>query len=449
MNPLTGLLLLNVHILDANGPRDAESILVSDGRIAAIGAPPEDTSALQVVDATGLTVTPGLVDAHVHLSMDPAGFWRGDSAEQIDAFRRQYLRSYVAWGVTSVLDTGILPDDARDFRRLSAEGPSPDIHFLGPLVSPQGGYVSVVLPEFPGSSTAADVAERFAEFDDIGPVGVKLTYESGMVSKVWPLYNDEVRAAIRQEADKRDLPLFVHAFGPSEHMDALQAFEPRGTVHSLEKPSKKAIRAHAEAGTFVVSTMSVMDSNLIEFEQERLDDPLTALTVPPAQLASARDPDVWLKYKHAVSDHVMPNSPKWVKKFAVKLLSKDKPIRKRLVNNQKATLALHQAGVPIVLGSDSGNWNIFAFELHGPTSVRELVLLHQAGLDPVEAITAATLNPARMLGLAQDQGTIEVGKKAHLRILDGDPLTDFGTVVHPRFVVMDGELRTPEEWAAP
>ena len=153
--------------------------------------------------------------------MEPGGNWRDDSPEQIEAMRLQALRSYLAWGVTTVLDTGSLRADANAFDVYEEDHPHPEIAFLGPILSPEGGYPAVVLPDFPMVGTADDVREQFEEWDGLYRTGVKITFEEGMATRVWPLYSDEVKAAIREEAEQRDLPLFAHAMSVKEHHMAL------------------------------------------------------------------------------------------------------------------------------------------------------------------------------------------------------------------------------------
>jgi imidazolonepropionase-like amidohydrolase len=95
---------------------------------------------------------------------------------------------------------------------------------------------------------------------------------------------------------------------------------------------------------------------------------------------------------------------------------------------------MHRAGVPLLAGSDIGNPFVFpGFSLHD-----ELELFVQAGLSPLEALQAATLNPARYLGLTGSLGTIEEGKLADLVLLDANPLEDIGHTRRIAAVVTNG-----------
>ena len=111
------------------------------------------------------------------------------------------------------------------------------------------------------------------------------------------------------------------------------------------------------------------------------------------------------------------------------------------------TLAVDSsAGIPLVLGSDSGIWPIVPYELHGVTTLREIERLAQSGLTQAEALAAATQMPARMLALGTEIGTIEPGKRADLVIVRGDPLLDLRALRRVEWTVKDGVARTPAEW---
>jgi hypothetical protein len=98
--------------------------------------------------------------------------------------------------------------------------------------------------------------------------------------------------------------------------------------------------------------------------------------------------------------------------------------------------AMQKAGVPILAGTDTGNPFCFpGFSLHD-----ELALLVIAGLSPVEALRAATLNPAKFFGLDQRLGTIEQGKIADLVLLDANPLLDIRNTQRINAVVSNGRL---------
>jgi imidazolonepropionase-like amidohydrolase len=107
-------------------------------------------------------------------------------------------------------------------------------------------------------------------------------------------------------------------------------------------------------------------------------------------------------------------------------------VQARMEVNEQVIAALYKAGVPIVAGSDTG--------LIGYGLDRELELYVQAGMTPMAAIQTATLNAARAMKLEADSGTIEVGKRADLVLIDGDPLRNIGEIRRVWKVVTGGRM---------
>ena len=101
---------------------------------------------------------------------------------------------------------------------------------------------------------------------------------------------------------------------------------------------------------------------------------------------------------------------------------------------------VHDAGIPVVLGTDAGN----PLTLHGPAVYPELEAMAAAGLTPMQVLVAATRDAARAMG-RDDIGTLEVGRAADLVVLDGDPLADVANLRRVRLVARAGEIRTREE----
>jgi imidazolonepropionase-like amidohydrolase len=100
---------------------------------------------------------------------------------------------------------------------------------------------------------------------------------------------------------------------------------------------------------------------------------------------------------------------------------------------------LHRAGIPIVAGTDQ---TVPGYSLH-----REIELYVQAGFTPMEAIQAATIVPARALGLEKELGTIEKGKRGDLILINGDPLADIHNARNVEYVITNGTMyHTAELW---
>ncbi|HET7363506.1 MAG TPA: amidohydrolase family protein, partial [Burkholderiales bacterium] len=103
--------------------------------------------------------------------------------------------------------------------------------------------------------------------------------------------------------------------------------------------------------------------------------------------------------------------------------------------------AVWGAGIPVAMGTDAGNIGT----LHGPSVFRELGLMVQAGLTPLQALRAATVNGAKAMGMERDLGTLARGKLADVLILNADPLADVQNLSRIHRVVKDGQLFAPDE----
>ncbi len=441
------LLVTHARLWDGTGSavQADVDVWVHDGRIAAIGSGLPVPEGARIVEARGATVLPGLVDAHVHLAFDPGAALRGDPAELHPTLLAHHLRAYLACGVTTVLDPAIPEAEARLVADTLAGGaPGPRFLTLGVPFSPAGGYPAVVIPSFPSVASPAEVEAVMDTNVSLGVVGVKLTVEDGLVRPVWPLYTDQVRAAVLAGAAARDLPVYVHAMTVAEQGLALD-LDPHALVHPPDRLDDELVARAAASGVWVMTTLSPLDANRFAFHAQALDEPLVASTVPPIELATAADPELVREYEKRMIRTALPGLSPFAGLLA-SVVFREGPVEKRLRRTEEALRALHAAGVPLVMGSDSGNWPVIPFEFHGPTSIRELERLGAAGFAPEEVLLMATRNPARMLADDADFGTLEVGHVADLLIVDGDPLTDLGALRSLRLTVRAGDARTPSEW---
>jgi imidazolonepropionase-like amidohydrolase len=444
------LLIRNARLLDGTGapPREKVSILILNGRIKAIGEVAAEANLL-TLDVAGATVLPGLIDSHVHLSVVPGALIRKDSAASQRAQRLQQLRAYLACGVTTVLDAGIEPEVARELKRALEKGaPGPTTLFLGPTFFAPEGYGSFGRPV----DTPEQVRALFDVLDALGVVGVKLMLESGWTPfGSLPSHSPEIRRVIVQEAARRKLPIYVHASTESDYLQALD-LGAHALMHSLlyrdETLSKGFLTRMKASGAYQVSTISVMDALRIEFEPKRLDDSITQIAVPPVQLATARDPRSGRIHAESRVATAAGWLPPPARRAAAAYNFSDAAIAEAVANARRGLAAEQRIGIPIVVGSDSGNGPIMPYLFHGITTLREIELLGGAGLSPAEAIRAATLTPARMLGLASEIGTVEPGKRADLMIVRGDPLRDLRALRSVQWTVKNGVAHTPAEWMA-
>ena len=209
--------------------------------------------------------------------------------------------------------------------------------------------------------------------------------------------------------------------------------------------------------------MSTMDAPLAEFDLDRLDEPLLDVVVPEDEMRFARDPQKRALARAMHFGYLTPAPPAiespvvslFIKQprlasalfgGIMKLIHSQLVQEKALETSKDAIRRIHQAGIPIVLGSDSACTPSAIYDFHGFLTLRELELLGEAGLTPREALKAATVTPAEMLGLADQIGTVEAGKRADLVIVRDDPLVDLRAMRSVQWTVKDGVVRTPQEW---
>ena len=444
------LILRHARIVDARGARGPFSIRIEKGRITRVG---DDVGAgLPEIDVGAATVMPGVIDAHVHLSMAPSAVQRQDDAATSAQLRAHHLRAYLASGVTTILDPGIdntVMEDVRAHLRNGHAGP----RFLGlgtPLATP-GGYLEHLFP--PGISAPGQVGPHLDALVKAGAVGLKMTYERGLVVPIWRLHPPEIEQAVAAEAAARKLPVYVHA-QHEEMMRRALVLHPHAFVHSPRDASDDLAATLARTGIAVVSTLSLFDAQAPLLHPEELQDPQIQLVVPAAELASIVDPAQIGDCNGGMVAEMLPFVPGRYRDLLAWLLGTraglgvvDKAARAALARTQRSIMTMEHAGVAMVLGSDSGNWPLFSYFFHGPTTWRELRLLAEAGLSPAEVLAIATINPARMLGLEADIGTVEVGKVADLLVVDADPLRDVEKALRAlRLTVRAGVARTPKAW---
>jgi cytosine/adenosine deaminase-related metal-dependent hydrolase len=460
--PLSGrgsaadLLMRNARLVDGTGasPREGVSILIREGRIAQLGT---DVSAegVPVLDVSGASVLPGLIDAHVHLSWGPGSGLREDSPNDWGRFRAHYLRAYLACGVTTVLDAAAMPGAVRDIQSWLAAGhPGPRYLTLGPLLRPPGGYPSGY-PEgmWEPVSSAEEVEARLEELQPLGAAGVKVTIERGWLPlRDLPIHPPAMREAIRRGAAKRELPIYVHATSEADQAIGLE-MGAHALVHPIQYRrqdlSDAFVARMVESSAYQMTTFSVMDSPLALYHPERLDDPLVQLVVPGEELAAARDSRNGRAALRSMIRDEGPPMPDLLRDLVARFWFGEAMQLRALQHSQRAVLRLHRAGVRVVVGSDAPFRPSALYAFHGPTTLREIELLGVAGLSPAEALAAATRVPAEMLGLGDEIGTVEVGKRADLVVVRGDPLRDPRALRTVEWTVRDGVARTPAEWIAP
>ncbi len=440
--PTVDLVLRNARLVDAWGERVAD-LAITDGVIADLA---EGLVVVtdQELDLAGRTVTPGLIDSHTHVSFAAgSGLFDWDETTHDDLVQHG-LRAYVAAGVTTVLDCGSVDAELARVQAYLETGAGPRLLHLGEPPAPSGTYIPAVLPELGSQDTPEQLAAHVAGLAATGSTGIKVAFEDGVVKPLWPLPSADWLEALRTSADAEGLQVYAHAMSPEETLAAL-AVRPHALVHGLWEPDETAVTAVAAQDPYVIATMHIGVSALYPHRPDWQADPLRAQLGHPTLLANQADPEVREAMALAVGDLATPRLPAWLVK---RLAGSERYATGIYADRVEATAMLHQAGVKLVVGSDAPGWPVLIDNLPAWSTIRELELLHEAGLTPEEVLAAATRVPAEMLGRADELGRIAIGHVGDLVVMTGDPLTDVGawrTVTH---VVRAGVVRTPTEWLA-
>ena len=392
-------------LIDGTGKAPVQNaVLVIDGeRIVAAGpaAKVKIPQGARAVDLAGRTIMPGLINAHGHVGLVVGGQNRADgyTRESVQAQLLQYER----YGVAAVLTLGLNRDlvyEVRDEQRKSG-GPGASLFTAGRGIGAPGGAPPV--PSAPDqvyrpttlAEAVADVRETATHKPDYLKIWVDDVF--GKFNRMDP---GIFKAAI-EEAHRNNIKVASHIFYLTDAKAVIQNGVD-ALAHSVRDQPVDAelIDQMKKAGTWYVATLNV-DESFFVFADEpaMLDDPFLAGALPPESVQQFKSPE----YKAKVA-----SDPNVVK------------ARSASANGMKNLKALHDAGVHIAFGTDSG---ANPARIAGWGEHRELELMVRAGLSPMEALVAATRGSASMLG-ANDRGTLEKGKRADFLVLAGNPLED-------------------------
>jgi imidazolonepropionase-like amidohydrolase len=339
------------------------------GRVDAVGDGTLRRPGDEHVDARGGTLFPGLIDAHVHL---------------LPGAPRQAL----TFGVTTVLDMFSKPDTVRE--ALAAGPGAADVRSSSVGATAPGGHPSMMYAPFPYVTGPRDaerfVAGRVAE----GAAHLKVFYDDGSGGGPMPMPSLDVPtiAALTEAAHRAGLVVAAHVSTARGAVDLLATGVDVLAHVPFDPLAPRQVDAIAAAGVAVISTLSIADGF-----------PGNSLLAEPALVA--RLGPAWCAVLERQAQRWLPPQ---LPDFAVA--------------RENARL-LHQAGVPVLAGTDAPNPGT----VHGASLHRELGHLVAAGFSPSAALTAATARPADVFGLA-DRGRIRPGLRADLVLVPGRPDED-------------------------
>ena len=381
------------RVFDGEESLGVVDVEVADGKIARVGgSPPEG---VEVIDADGATLLPGLIDAHTHTDEGA-------------------LRLALTFGVTTEFDMLSMPEPMTRLRRLVAETNdladvrSPSVGLTHPDGHPHQLRTGEGDPEWPCATTVDEVAAfvegRIAEGADY----IKVLVEDGHVfSQSLPSLAPELVAATVREAHARDRMVLVHAMTVESATRAVDAGVDGLSHLFFDKPHPdELIEKIAASGMFVIPTLTVIAS----------------ITGEPAGEELANDPRVQAKM-----------SPVWLESLAGSFGASPRECFGYALD---AFAALQAAGVDLLAGTDAAHLGAPGMA-HGVSLHGELRLFVRAGYTPTETLRAATAVPARRFGL-DDRGRIKPGLRADLTLVNGDPTTTIGDTLALRRVWRGG-----------
>jgi imidazolonepropionase-like amidohydrolase len=375
-----------------------QTILIQGDKIASVGSDVQVPAGAQAIDLPNATVLPGLIDAHTHLTMT-TNFGYSQLAisiprEALNGARN--ARVTLDAGFTTVRNVGAsgFTDVALRDAINAGDVPGPRMLVSGPALSITGGHCDENLLPFEWHIQADGVADgveavqhRTREIIKYGADLIKICATGGVLSHgdnpQASQFTLEEMKAIVADAHRLGRKVAAHAHGAQGILWASEA-----GVDSIEHGSyidDAAIAEMKKNGTYLVPTLYLADWFLANAEK---------IGTPPELIAKGRE--------------VMPAARKNVARaFA--------------------------AGVKVGFGTDA------AVYPHG-LNAHEFAVMVKLGLTPLQAIQAATINDADLLGWSDRVGTIAPGKWADIVAVDGDPLADVTTLERVKFVMKGGEV---------
>jgi imidazolonepropionase-like amidohydrolase len=419
--------LQDVRLIDGTGapPRDHAQITIADGKVTTIRSallkiafPPN----ARVLNLQGKTVIPGLINGHGHLGLvkgvavSPENYTAENIQHQLDQYER--------YGVTTVISLGMNKDLLYQLRSAQEKGQLGGATILTAdrgLGSPGGMPPVKVGPDQlyrPG--TPEEARKDVDEMASRGPNLIKIWIDDNL-GKL-PKQKPDVYAAAIDETHKQHLHIAAHLYYQS---DARNLLENRVDIiaHSVRDQELDAATIGA-----------IKDKNVFYIPTLQLEESFYAYADHPPWMDSAF-------FKNALSPELAAqlSSPAYHSKVASDPATQihRQAFQTALVNLRK----LFDAGATVAFGTDSG---ANPYRIQGWAEHRELELMVQAGMTPLQAIHSATAVNAKMLQIDAWTGTIEKGKQADLLVLDADPTEDIKNTRRINMVVHNGnELTLP------
>lgn len=428
--PPSGIRIDNITVIDpVAGAAADQSVLVDGGRIVSVAptADPAPTAA-EIIDGTGRFLIPGLWDMHVHFLYE-------------EALTDLMPGLFLDYGITSVRDTGGDLDTmvALTSGLESGSEPAPNVYFAGPLLDGRFVVYDGADPGRPALGTGVpDPAAARAWIARLQAAGADLI-------KIYELVDPAVYRVLAEAAREAGLPIAAHvplmmtadAAGPlADSMEHLRNLELAcaASWQNLLDTRRRIIGAFVEGrGYDLRRELHALQRlpAIADYDEARCDAVLASLRntiqVPTLRLNTVASV---LPFSHPGWPGALGKLPEslgrsWQERAEV--MRDAAPLADHTFSDWSLFLVsrLKANGVPIGAGTDTPiGLGIPGWSLH-----TELELLVRAGLTPLEALHAATVQAAGFLNLEDEVGRIAPGMRADLLLLDADPLAD---IAHTR-----------------
>jgi len=435
--PPSARVITGATLIDGRGgaPIPNATVVVRDSKIECAGKC-DAPAGVDVIDARGMWITPGLVDAHMHFSQTGWADGRPDALDlrakhpyentiaDLRAHPERFARSYLCSGVTGVFDVGGYTWTTDLAKRLEHDTAAPHISAAGPLLSTLDHWLNLPAEhQFIHLKDEATAREGVRYLAAHGSRAVKVWYLDANVPGI---------TAAGEAANAAKLPLIVHATELEGAKAAVRAGA-KLLVHSVwDLPVDDEFIALAkQQGTILTPTLTVMSGYVRMFESAvshtppAIDDPNRCVDAATrAKVESTATVAAGI-----TAEQLRQRAQRTAQREAVAAAN-----LKRLV----------AAGIPIATGTDAGN----PLTLHGPAIYAEMEAMQKAGMTPMQVIVASTATAARAARFDDVTGTIEKGKSADLLLLAADPTQDVTNFRKIRFVMRGGVIRGVEELSA-
>jgi imidazolonepropionase-like amidohydrolase/ABC-type multidrug transport system permease subunit len=429
-------LIRNTRIFTGDGKViENGAVLVRDGKIAAVydgAAPDPEQLKAETVEGAGKTLLPGLIDAHVHLSA-PGGLSTDPRDYDVEKTMPHSAAALLYSGVTAARSVGDGLDASLKLRKAIADGATlgSQLFVCGPMFTAEGGHGTEFVEQLPAAiketvkaqlvrtpKTPEEARRQVRELKTRGVDGIKAILEAGWgEGMLFDRLDLLLVRAVSEEAHAQHLPLATHTGDARDVADAVEIGSSSVEHGSWrDEIPDNLLERMAREGVYLDPTLAVAEAYALYFggKPDVLNHSLVQQVVPARLLKGTREFVTSGKGADAAKAELFQHA---------------------LETARANLLRAWKAGVPLVMGTDSGNPMVF----HGPSLHHELQLWVESGIPVTVALQAATVNAAKLLGAPQRIGAIRPGMDADLLLVDGNPLQEIAATERISLVVFKGE----------